>query len=541
MKKKKKLIILLAIIFISIFFTSCNKKQAPTASADQQEETVKEEITKEDAVSEEKIVEEVNEEEPVFDESSLGYNVVDNKVFLNDKALPTVSEVSQTIREKDKTTYQFYDGATLVIKTNGDIIVDFPIKITLLINNDFTTFKTLYKGESLTNAIIKDFKTENNWYTIDYGNNAEIKFNNETLIFNTNNLQIIQKQESCETIFKDFIISTSKINKTDTISNIIKIEYEDNTQLTHIIGGATTFIFSSGTSIESDGQITKVKKDGEETVIKGELTNINFNKETGDILFETSEEIITLNPKGEVIQKEVLFKEPVEDFVEEPIEESTIEEQNFDESTTNSIEEEENIDFDTEFTSEEEENFDDTVFNDEDNLIDDAFLEQDILGDWNGDEIELIPYRIGAIGNFSFLQINSLNTQYGGRVNLLIENEIKLGTVIGLEIGIGADKLSNNNHYKQLVTNTTFSQEITPKYSKVSYFYKIKFGSLIPLAEEFNNVDETPYIRLGLELGTNFNINTNWMIRLGLEAAINYKNAIATSQAASLGLIYKFK
>jgi len=547
---------LLLVLLIIISLVACNKKEDSTK--------VKETSTSEqviDQTNESKVVEEeikapIKEEitKEIFDESKLGYSVKNNQVLLNDKPFATTSKVEETTRDEDKTTYHFYDGAALVIKSNGDLIVDFPIRLTLLIDKDFTSFETLYKGETLTKANIVDFITENNWYTIDYGNNINLKFNNETLIFLTNNLKIIQKEDSCETVFKDFIISNSKISSVDaTSSNMIKINYEDNNKLTHIVGGSTTFIFQSGTAVESDGKTTKIKKDGQETIINGDIKNIDYIEETNNILLETSEEKITLDTSGEIIEK-VLINEEDALIEETPLEntEDSIDENN----TKNTIEDEdvtiedEDVAFeDEELTFEDEDvAFEDDASLEEDALIEDETFDQEILGDWDGDDIDLIPYRLGIISNFTFLQIQTYKSDYGLRADLLFEREIIPGTVIGLELGFGADHIDYNTSpseshtfYKELVTSTTFSQEFSPKYSKVSYFYKIKFGSLIPISEDFNGVDETPYIRLGLALGTNFNISDDWMIRVGFGADINYRNEIETSEAGYIGLIYKFK
>ena len=87
----------------------------------------------------------------------------------------------------------------------------------------------------------------------------------------------------------------------------------------------------------------------------------------------------------------------------------------------------------------------------------------------------------------------------------------------------------------ELIPTATFAQEFTPKNSNTSYFYQFKLGSLIPLDETVGTVSETPFFRLGLALGVNFNIHPNWMIRLAIEGDLNYRNSLAYSEAAYLG------
>ncbi|MGD1821514.1 MAG: hypothetical protein ACPKM0_01985 [Pleomorphochaeta sp.] len=534
--KKINILIYILLIFVTLTLSSCNKKENPdTIKVNDTSETIEEkEITEENNTLD------IEEEVTVFDESELGYSIKEDTVFLNDKPLPTTSKVSKTTREADKTTYHFYDGAALIIKSNGDIIVDFPIRITLLIDKDFTTFETLYNGNPLTNATITNFLTEDNWYTIDYGNNTSLKFNNETLIFNTNNLEIIKENNSCETIFKDFIISESSIATTDALSNIIKIDYEDGNQLTHIVGGATTFIFSeTNTSIESDGQTTKITKDDDETIISGEITNIDFNKETGSIVFETTEEKVVIDTSGEVIEKEIIQPTEEEIISEEPPKED-IEDLNNQEI----LSEEEK--FDPESNKEEP-----PQANDLENENEDAGIpigatvsndfEQDTIGEWGDENEEIFPYRIGVIPAFTFMQINSSSSNYGVRADLVVENEIVPGTVIGLEVGLGFDHIDSLGNYKNIVTNTTFAKEFTNDYSKITYFIKAKFGSLIPLQETIDDEEETPYIRLGLGLGFDFNIDDHWRVRVGAEGAVNYSSDFVYTESGYIGLIYKFQ
>lgn len=528
---KRKIILLILSVLIITLLSSCNKKEAETTLEESTTITTPQTIQpKEAAVEETTVVKE--EEEEVFDESELGYTVKDDQLFLNDRALPA-GKIATTKKEADRTTYQFYDGAALIIKSNGDLIVDFPIRITLLIDKDFTTFKTLYKGNPLTNATIYDFITADNWYTIDYGDNTTLNFDNSTLIFSTNNLEIKQDQNSSETIFKDIIISTSNIKTTDALTSIIKIEYEDGNQLTHIIGGSTTFIFKSGTSIESDGNTTTISKDNETTVVTGEIKGINFNEETGEIFLETTEESVKFDTTGEIIEKKSLVSPPVEETIEDN-QEDLIEDSSL--VANEESESAETIEQPTEVI-ENEQLSQDSIENEGPQSF-----EQETIGEWDLEEI-VNPYRIGATANFTFLQVSDMNSDYGLKGEFIIENEVVDGTVIGLQIGFGADHFSTSGSlesgfYKEISTLATFSQEFTPAHSKTAYFYKIGIGSLIPFSE---GDSETPYFKVALSAGVNFNIDANWLLRLSGEFAINYRTEIVTSEAASIGLFYKFK
>lgn len=512
-KNNRKIITLLIFsITILLLFNSCNKAKPQEETKTIATEQVEPEKIETPAPQKEETPPPVVEK--VFDDTQLGYSVKDDKLFLNDKELPA-GKISQTTKEKDRTTYKFYDGAVLVVKDNGDMIVDFPIGITLLIDKDFMNFKTIYKGNPLTNAVIYDFITADNWYTIDYGNNTKLSFDNNNLIFKTNNLEINQSKNSTKTYFKDFLISESQIKITDALSSIIKVDYVDGNQLTHIIGGSTTFIFKSGTSIESDGETTTIQKDGQESVIKGDIKSINYNPETGEIELSTEEEAITINTEGEVVSQKSLIIEKEPEITEPVIEEEPpiIEEPA---TTDESIQEEKPLDK---------------------QIIDDGVFDQEIIGDWDEDNEIVKPFRIGVLANFSFLQKDSTFSDYGLRSDLLIENEVVNGIIIGLQIGLGADHFSTG-YYKQLTTYATFSQEFTPKYSNTSYFYKIGLGSLIPITE---GDTETPYFKLALSAGVNFNIDEYWMFRIGAEAAINYRTSFVTSETVFAGLLYKFK
>jgi hypothetical protein len=520
-KHKIKLIQLLLCTLLITTLISCNQKeraeQTPTDTVEEQTPAIEEPPVAEPAETIQDTNTQKEIEPEVFDDTTLGYEVKDDQLYLNEKALPA-GKISETTKEKDRTTYHFYDGAALIIKSNGDIVVNFPIHITLLVDKDFTTFETLYRNKPLTNATIFDFKTEDNWYTIDYGENTSLKFNNDTLIFNTNNLEITQKADSCETVFKDFVISTSNIQSTDALSNIIKIDYEDGNKLTHIVGGSTTFIFNSGTEIESDGTTTKIKQDGKETILKGDLKGIEYDKNTGSISFETTEESLKIDSEGKIIEQinlvEPLAKTP------DPVIDDTNNETDI-----------------TEETTAPEETIEETPIAD---LGLEEPITQDIIGSWDEEEPELIPYRIGLIANLSFLQKDSDISDYGLRADLVIENEVVANTTIGIQLGVGADHFSSG-FYKELIPTATFAQEFTPKNSNTSYFYQFKLGSLIPLDEKVGTVSETPFFRLGLALGINFNIHPNWMVRLAIEGDLNYRNSLAYSEAAYLGLIYKFK
>ncbi len=499
-------------IMILLLFNSCNKAQ----SQKEQEVDTTEQVqtTKVEAPVQQKEETSAPIVEKVFDDTQLGYSVKDDKLFLNDKELPA-GKIAQTTKEKDRTTYKFYDGAVLVIKDNGDMIVDFPIRITLLIDKDFKNFKTLFKGNPLTNSTIYDFITADNWYTIDYGNNTKLSFDNDNLTFKTNNLEINQSKNSTKTYFKNFLISESQIESTDALSSIIKVNYTDGNQLTHIIGGSTTFIFKSGTSIESDGNTTTIKKDDQESVIKGDIKSINYNPETGEIELSTDKEAITLNTEGEIVAQKSLVipqeSEKIDPIIENELQ--TIEEPT---QTENAIQEETPLDK---------------------QIVDDVVFDQEIIGNWDEENEIVSPFRIGVLANFSFLQKDSSFSDYGLRGDFLIENEVVNGIVIGLQIGLGADHFSTG-FYKQLTTYATFSQEFTPKYSNTSYFYKIGLGSLIPITE---GDTETPYFKLALSAGVNFNIDEYWMFRIGAEAAINYRTSLVTSETVFAGLLYKFK
>jgi hypothetical protein len=535
-RTNRKIITLLIVFALTItVLSSCNRAEEEQDTTSAEIKTSSEPITQEL----EKVIEEVVEPE-VFDDSELGYSVVDDKLFLNDKELPT-KEIANTVKEEDRVTYEFYDGAALIIKSNGDLIVNFPVRITLLIDKDFTTFQTLYRGHPLTNANIFDFITADNWYTIDYGEGTTLKFNNTELIFSTENLIIDQKKDSCETIFKNFVISNSNILDTDALTSIIKIQYEDGNQLTHIIGGSTTFIFNSGTSIESDGETTTIKKDDQTTVVKGEITGIDFNEETGEIQLETTEESVKLDTTGSVLEQKVLTVEPEVEQDNLLSEEEVLESENLEQEEIPPALE------DGEPAPEFGEGPQDSELPPQGELgpnnggSGDGF-DQEISGDWDDEEI-VSPYRIGIIPNFTFLQYGDKNSEYGLRGDFVVENEVVEGTVIGLQIGLGADHFDADGtdpqgFYKELVTYATFSQEFTPNYSNVSYFYKVGLGSLIPLDE---GDTETPYFRLGLSLGINFHIDQHWMLRFGGEAAINYRTDIETSESAYIGLFYKFK
>lgn len=509
--RKLKTLLLLSIMIL-LLFNSCNKAQKKevqeVASTEQVQPTKVETPTPQKEETPAPIV------EKVFDDTQLGYSVKDDKLFLNDKELPA-GKIAQTTKEKDRTTYKFYDGAVLVVKDNGDMIIDFPIGITLLVDKEFMNFKTLYKGNPLTNSTIYDFITADNWYTIDYGNNTKLSFDNDNLIFKTNNLEINQSKNSTKTYFKDFLISESQIELTDALSSIIKVDYVDGNQLTHIIGGSTTFIFKSGTSIESDGDTTTIQKDGQESVIKGDIKSINYNPETGEIELSTDQEAITLNTEGEVVAQKslVIPQEPekIDPIIEEEI--PTIEETA---QTEEIIQEENPLDK---------------------QIVDDVVFDQEIIGSWDEENEIVSPFRIGVLANFSFLQKDSTFSDYGLRGDFLIENEVVNGVVIGLQIGLGADHFSTG-FYKQLTTYATFSQEFTPKYSKTSYFYKIGLGSLIPITE---GDTETPYFKLAISAGVNFNIDEYWMFRIGAEAAMNYRTSFVTSETVFAGLLFKFK
>lgn len=586
--KKLNTILFLSLLIISITFTSCNKQERPATAAVEEPvelEAKNEETVEEIMVEEEKPIIEADNtiiSEEVFDESELGYSVNEDVVFLNEKPLPTISKVAETTRDENKTTYHFLDGAELIIQKNGDIKVNFPIGITLLVDKEYKKFETLYMNNSITNAIIYDFQTVDGLYVIDYGHDMKLYFNNEMINFKTSDLIIEAKDKTATTLYNNIILDQSPIESANVFTDKIIVKYLEGTVLTHYIDGATEFKFNSKSAIVFDEDKTKIINDSKEIVLEEELTNLEINKDTGNILVETTTDTITLEKDGEILRKndiaptvkepttevldetpntfedfsatnEPIIEEPVsnetidestfEDFTEEPIEDSTVE-KNLSEETTDEelISEEDKSD--EEFNdSLETEEFNDAEFNetfDENNqLIDDLDFEQEVLGEWDVNE-DLFPYRLGVMPSFTFLQINSEASDYGLRSTAIIENEVKPGTVIGVEIGLGADHISTG-YYKELVVSPTFSQEFTPAKSNIAYFYKIKFGSLIPITEEFDSEDETPYVRLGLELGANFNINENWMIRTSFEGNINYNTKLVYSENVSVGVIYKFQ
>jgi len=576
---KKRISLLIVFTLVIILLSSCNRSKA---DSDNTEEIVQEKLVVQPVETPKKVVEPIIvKQEPieeVFDDSDLGYSIENNKLLLNDKPVPA-GQISEVTKESDRITYHFYDGAALIIKSNGDMVVNFPIRITLLIDKDFKTYKTLYRNDPLTNDVIYDFNTEDNWYTIDYGANTKLIFDNSNLIFKTDNLEINQTMDSCDTIFKDIIISTSKIKSTDALSSFIKIEYEDGNQLTHIIGGSTTFIFKSGTSIESDGETTTIKKEDKTTLIKGEIKSINYDIETGEIELETTEETAKIDVNGEVVeQKSLIIEEPIpqdaitedaitedaitedaitEDAITEEViaEEAITEEVIAEEAITEEAITEEAITEEAiteEAITEEaitEEAITEEAITEEEKLEDsteeeatETIFDQEIIGTWDEEEI-VNPFRIGVMANFDFMQKESLGSDFGLRGDFIIENEVVDGIVIGLQIGLGADRFTpptpqDSYYFKQLTTFATFSQEFTPKHSKTVYFYKVGLGSMIPINE---GATETPYFKLALSGGVNLNLDPHWMVRLGAEAAINYKDTLVTSQTIFAGLLYKFK
>ena len=546
---KKRISLLIVFTLVIILLSSCNRSKA---DSDNTEEIVQEKLVVQPVETPKKVVEPIIvKQEPieeVFDDSDLGYSIENNKLLLNDKPVPA-GQISEVTKESDRITYHFYDGAALIIKSNGDMVVNFPIRITLLIDKDFKTYKTLYRNDPLTNDVIYDFNTEDNWYTIDYGANTKLIFDNSNLIFKTDNLEINQTMDSCDTIFKDIIISTSKIKSTDALSSFIKIEYEDGNQLTHIIGGSTTFIFKSGTSIESDGETTTIKKEDKTTLIKGEIKSINYDIETGEIELETTEETAKIDINGEVVeQKSLIIEEPItqEIITQDAITQDAITQDAItqDAITQDAITEDAiTEDAITEEVIAEE------VIAEEEKLEDsteeeatETIFDQEIIGTWDEEEI-VNPFRIGVMANFDFMQKESLGSDFGLRGDFIIENEVVDGIVIGLQIGLGADRFTpptpqDSYYFKQLTTFATFSQEFTPKHSKTVYFYKVGLGSMIPINE---GATETPYFKLALSGGVNLNLDPHWMVRLGAEAAINYKDTLVTSQTIFAGLLYKFK
>jgi len=551
---KKRISLLIVFTLVIILLSSCNRSKA---DSDNTEEIVQEKLVVQPVETPKKVVEPIIvKQEPieeVFDDSDLGYSIENNKLLLNDKPVPA-GQISEVTKESDRITYHFYDGAALIIKSNGDMVVNFPIRITLLIDKDFKTYKTLYRNDPLTNDIIYDFNTEDNWYTIDYGANTKLIFDNSNLIFKTDNLEINQTMDSCDTIFKDIVISTSKIKSTDALSSIIKIEYEDGNQLTHIIGGSTTFIFKSGTSIESDGKTTTIKKEDKTTLIKGEIKSINYDIETGEIELETTEETAKIDINGEVVeQKSLIIEEPItqEIITQDAITQDAITQDAItqDAITQDAITQDAITEDAITEDAITEEVIAEEVIAEEEKLEDsteeeatETIFDQEIIGTWDEEEI-VNPFRIGVLANFTFMQKDSLTSDFGLRGDFIIENEVVDGIVIGLQIGLGADKLTSlpppDDYFTQLTTFATFSQEFTPQHSKTAYFYKVGLGSMIPLNE---GTSETPYFKLALSVGVNINLDPHWMVRLGAEAAINYKKeTLVTSQTIFAGLLYKFK
>lgn len=564
---KTNITILIIFIIILTLFSSCSRKKTDETNENnnsikvtEQEDSVKKIVktpeTKEESIEESLILATKVEADPkdaikLFDAGEYGYHIKENKLFLNDEALP--AENIQSVKEgENSTTYTFMDGSTLLVKSNGDLVAKFPIGITLQIDKDFKKYETLYNNDLITTASIYNLLRDDNGYTIDYPFNTLVKFNNSDILFKIADLKINYSRNISTTYLNDNLITSSEIEYFDLLDNVIRIRYKDGNRLIHKIDGNTEYIFKSGNSIESADDTIIIKNEDQTKIVFGAIDKINFDEDA--IVLTAADENLKVDTQGNLISKELVAAEqkqddpilPTQSEVTFEIEEQ-LESESLVEADTAVLEEsiEETFEEDQEIIEIE----DDMDFESEDNQTDatDAFGDREIIGQWDAIE-ETKPFRVGVSANFTLLQLNQfpLNSSFGLRGDFLVENEVKDGIVVGLQVGAGADKFSKagtyNEFYKHLVASLTFSQEFTPSHSNVTYFYKVGIGSLIPIKEQILDIDETPYFRLGLSGGVNYNVDPQWMIRLSAEFGLNFRNykLAGTSESVSLGLLYKF-
>lgn len=517
--KKSYLISLLLILVSTTTIVSCQKISANSLDTSNLETKVNQKIEeKKDSDKSKNIDNNLEKKFESLDISQFGFSLKENCLYLNDTILSARQIVNYTIL-KDSATFNLVDGTIFKINQEGNFSATFPIGIKVLTNYKLDKFETKYNNITITKNPIVNFSTFDNWYTIKYKNNLNIKFDSGKLDIYIDNISVNISYNQNITKYGDSIISNTNIESINIDNNLTNIIYQDQSNLFHSKEALTSFSTKDGIEFTTNKEQTTVKTYNKTYFLDGEFSSAEFNK-NGNLTVTTEDELININ-KIDLLPVKIEEVRNGEDSI---------------------IEQKENIE---ENQSIEAENLKKEESTTSQSIAVNNEVEKNNLAplsnnEWNNTKLEEDEKitRIGVLINPTLLLKPGELSSLGFRLDGLYEKKFSENIIMGIEMGLGADKFSNG-FYKEAIFGITFSQEINiNKENNLSLYYSLGIGSLIPIKED----NESPFFRAKAELGLIYKLNSDFNLRFG--GSYNYlvrHDYTAHSFALPIGLIYNLK
>lgn len=551
MKLKKSNILLFSIIALltSLTLVSCNKKNVEIIEQDktptQQVSTVTDtksssESTKDPIITNEVVSEDSNDDEIIVKESAVmplekdsqlnlsdyGFELKDDLLYYNNNLISDNKIINYNI-DLENAVFNFVDGTSLDLSANGIIDTTFPIGIKLYIDNTTPSYIISYMGVSVELPTIQNFSAIDGWYTITLSDNSYIKFNDEDLIISLDKLSFTLSNEVLITAYDNIVISNSNIENLDINIPKINISYVDGTELEYTFEKSTKFTLENGYSINAENNLTTFLTNEDVNTLDGELQSIIYDDEMKAITFSTQSDSYTLYLSENMMDKTIDTNMIADETIV---------------NDTQAV-----VDNDTTINTSETE-VSETASNNETNNTKSINVSQNKSVD-NFDTPQIFnnivekPFRIGMMSNYTFfngaLKENGTSefTNFGLRADFVIEKEFSANWLMGLELGLGADKFSVG-FVKQFAPMFTITNELNLfNDKKLSPYVKGGIGSLIFINEN----GTSPFFRAKLGLGLNYDINDTYIINVATNYNFLYKSKVV-SHAFDIqaGLTYRY-